>query len=688
MAHLLVLAMAAGLSDAGPGLQAEPYGMAPVVCTADQLEEWQALVTQPVPIRGEEQHRVLRPDATDPACPDETDVDAFLAADDVRFTSLQDGRANDGIHSWVFASGCKRTVCGTLASFQNNLRLPFLSGEYDLNHNILVRPEDDVTNELLLRNSCLRASRLPELAQQEADLCIEPPPSGKPWLLHTEITPPVGLRRHLRQMWCGDEPSCGWKPWHERVTEKIACFHGPLVADTGHGAKAEVHPAQLIWWREGTDTAHLPGNGHRMYVIQDASSRFHREHGFVIYEPLPELNRAWRPWSAGPVSATFTIAFRLRAGETGVVFQFERILGESQPAELPPLALGRDAEVRWFKTDEPELLEVEAGFVCRCETAECAGSTVGTFRAKAKVGRDREWDEGYLAMRLTDSRAPAEAPPPPDTCDHDGSKCQYLPPRGTTPGLADARTPQILARLQWRSEGGWKDVPSAPDLRERMFREAGWTGALPNSADRIQRLRAARLTLRASLPGVESEGEEEEGHAQPFRVAWICPSVGEPQPASPCQTRGKAVGPQEIEIPIDGDELKRVDVVAKVSVAPGAAVDPAQVPSVDVKQYFWTHAFVDAGDTGPQDLTNERRAAPRRAAGPRANARRQWRLEWLDWGAKQCAAVASAAAEPKAAGQVTSELRNALMDARITLTELTAVALAIESCRTAQPTVR
>jgi hypothetical protein len=220
-----------------------------------------------------------------------------------------------------------------------------------------------------------------------------------------------------------------------------------------------------------------------------------------------------------------------------------------------------------------------------------------------------------------------------------------------------------------------------------MFEIAGWNGPLPESADRVQRLQAARVTLHAVIPHAEPEEEEAE-HEQRFTVEWPCVSVIEPQAQSVCDASPKRTGEAQIEIPVDGDDLKRIEVAVHVKATPEelARTGLKDVPSAAVKQHFWTHSLVDPRDTSGEDLTNQRRVAQRRTDGRRDSSRRDWRTAWLDWGAKQCAGGGPAKADPRNAAQVALELRNALADARITLTELAGIVHAIKSCAGADGT--
>ncbi len=104
-----------------------------------------------------------------------------------------------------------------------------------------------------------------------------------------------------------------------------ACANGPFVADRGHGNHAEVHPAQLLWWRDecaAWDPKTCARSTLNMMIVQDDSDRYD---GGVDFAATPNAPAGWRPWAESPVGGEFRIAlsFPPLARTPGVYFVFE-----------------------------------------------------------------------------------------------------------------------------------------------------------------------------------------------------------------------------------------------------------------------------------------------------------------------------------------------------------------------------
>src|SRR5262249_27160172 len=174
----------------------------------------------------------------------------------------QDGRARDGIHGWVAASRCRETLCWEPRDFEPNIETSFLSGEFDTNNNVLPPTDDDdsFVKSKLEPFQCFESTgedckdAQAPLAMEGAGLCFAKPATG--WVMHVEITPPKGwVLEALVSQWREDrqegpqpEEQPKYDYWRSRLWNKQMCVHGPFVADTGHGAKAEIHPAEAFWW--------------------------------------------------------------------------------------------------------------------------------------------------------------------------------------------------------------------------------------------------------------------------------------------------------------------------------------------------------------------------------------------------------------------------------------------------------
>ena len=85
---------------------------------------------------------------------------------------------------------------------------------------------------------------------------------------------------------------------------KTLGLYGPWVRDGGHGGRPEIHPAEIIWWRDTAATTKLPK--WTFLVVQDDSNRFDRKSDFS--------GTIGYPWSGAPRRAAFAVALELKSG--------------------------------------------------------------------------------------------------------------------------------------------------------------------------------------------------------------------------------------------------------------------------------------------------------------------------------------------------------------------------------------
>jgi hypothetical protein len=85
---------------------------------------------------------------------------------------------------------------------------------------------------------------------------------------------------------------------------KTVGLYGPWVRDGGHGGRPEIHPCELIWWR---DTGADGLKKWTFLVVQDDSNRFDRKTDY-------DGGTVYRAWSAPPRRAAFAVALELRLG--------------------------------------------------------------------------------------------------------------------------------------------------------------------------------------------------------------------------------------------------------------------------------------------------------------------------------------------------------------------------------------
>jgi len=77
-------------------------------------------------------------------------------------------------------------------------------------------------------------------------------------------------------------------------------LYGPWIYDKGHCCHSEIHPAEQIWWRAGTNGAMT----YHLNVICDASGRY-------FWRDQMDDGTKLKPWGAPPITGVFAIAFEV-----------------------------------------------------------------------------------------------------------------------------------------------------------------------------------------------------------------------------------------------------------------------------------------------------------------------------------------------------------------------------------------
>jgi hypothetical protein len=106
-----------------------------------------------------------------------------------------------------------------------------------------------------------------------------------------------------------------WFPTREHAQTQLLGTHlgvyGPWVRDLAHGGRPEIHPCEVIWWRQNdlSTLAHERANFVRwtIIVLQDDSNRFDRASDYE--------GELLRPWSQSPRTAHITMALGALRGE-------------------------------------------------------------------------------------------------------------------------------------------------------------------------------------------------------------------------------------------------------------------------------------------------------------------------------------------------------------------------------------
>lgn len=83
------------------------------------------------------------------------------------------------------------------------------------------------------------------------------------------------------------------------TTNDTLCMYGPWVQDLGHSDHPEIHPSEIVWWRDRSTGAIYA------LILQDDSNRFDRFGDFRM-DDQPNWSR---PWSAFPRWTELRVAF-------------------------------------------------------------------------------------------------------------------------------------------------------------------------------------------------------------------------------------------------------------------------------------------------------------------------------------------------------------------------------------------
>lgn len=202
------------------------------------------------------------------------------------------------------------------------------------------------------------------------------------------------------------------------------CTYGPWVRECVHGHRPEIHPTEILWWKEAL------GNNTLFWIMvqQDDSNRFDSEDDFDIEGSKPP---GWRPWGTAPLREEVRVAFEVDpsgpvvdviVGESfarNVVTKFD--LDVSVDADNgTEHAIELDGEVILKATElQPNDNDLGVLFTDLCRRPN--GRLQGYVSINTRVGADNSGGEGYHILFVTLSGA--EDDPGPIT------------PPGIDPGL-------------------------------------------------------------------------------------------------------------------------------------------------------------------------------------------------------------------------------------------------------------
>jgi len=570
-------------------------------------------------------------------------VDRFLiptatASDDcdgaVDLSLNQSGRFDDGIHAWIAAARCKEVVCGKAHSLEPFCGGVFATGECDLNNNIFVAddagPQAARVASLLERHQCLgdTVGLRPDLALEGGTLCFNKPPS-RGWLLHAEATAPYGRARDaLKAAWASQAE---YRVWRSSVADQEMCVYGPIVGDTGHALKAEVHPVNMYWWTRRRPDGHFAfGGPYDLLLVQDASGRYGNEFGYVIRDPFPE-NRVWRAWSQAPLVGQFEIPVWVRdedvlpgtcdseardpapqsrqARQARQMREARGLPPTPGPSPVPtfriqPWRACRDAPTITDEINPPpppqcvsrraprlhvevaakntayEKFDVSADWACRCLPPLCPGpSHLGYLRVDGRVGLDRDFWEGAIGLTVVDTRlTPAVSLP---ACVEEAasrlSRAEAASP--DVRGTIEARVRRILIKRNGREQEDLQPFPPASTLAT-LLAEVKWPTTLsPPPVEEIRRPKEVKLEVATRTVGLD------EGAFQRLDIAKTWKVEVAPLPAAPEVWMTVVEGKRDDQVKVRTPSDRPHKIRATVDLTPN---DSRVSKPASITQVLWT----------------------------------------------------------------------------------------------------
>ncbi|MCW5515429.1 hypothetical protein [Muriicola sp. Z0-33] len=191
-------------------------------------------------------------------------------------------------NNWLPLSTRKQVCCGKLENFKT------YDGTGDeMDWNLFILPNDDfsflITETLPYKEETLLMSSSGWHKNKRGQ-----------YLLEGEVTPDQSLYQNVffpfkkKKGKKSQDPVIG-------LEGKEICLYGPWVREWLHHHRPEIHPSEMIWWKEA--------KGYYMMLIQDDSNRFDSKGDFDL-DGIGD--NKWKPWAAPPLTAQFKIAFEIK----------------------------------------------------------------------------------------------------------------------------------------------------------------------------------------------------------------------------------------------------------------------------------------------------------------------------------------------------------------------------------------
>jgi hypothetical protein len=236
-------------------------------------------------------------------------------------------------------------------------------------------------------------------------------------------------------------------PWFTKSTEvsplenadgngPTVCTYGPWVRECVHGHKPEIHPSELLWWKEPETGPFQTTDLFWLMQMDDDSNRFDKEDNFDFGGPFSGPPAGWKPWAGAPRRNMFNVAFALNPSFQRIAFSVGQAadLGEAQTFSsrfvrteelafpgIPPDDTGRDwHRIRYngqviVEARELQAIDGDIGirFVGVCRNA-ADNRLQGYLNIYTAVSESNDGEEGYqvlFASKTTSNQLLPPAPP-------------------------------------------------------------------------------------------------------------------------------------------------------------------------------------------------------------------------------------------------------------------------------------
>lgn len=311
----------------------------------------------------------------------------------------------EGNGKWKPVNGKKISVCGKLVDY---FVYDGARGEYDWNLNII--PKADFA--YIINDAKKIVYDVSEWKRCKDGIysydCFQ-----------AEITPDESIYNNI---WFPDRVqhteyiNGNWKVYYTQpasmALNKDIGVYGPWVLDGDHGWRPEIHPCEVIWWRNinkanRSDTLFV-------FCIQDDSNRYDDTDDF---DNVPNSN--WKPWAVPPMTTQLLIPFEFKKEYADhLIINIEELktrhivtptegFGDSDDGNNHILRIKSALPQRIFANDiavevNEQLsssLNLGVKFVDVCKKPN--GNIIGYVQLSSAYGKGINGDEGYHFLKIT-----------------------------------------------------------------------------------------------------------------------------------------------------------------------------------------------------------------------------------------------------------------------------------------------